>query len=182
MSIPFPWISRGVVLVLGAFLAAGCGGSGPEPDPDPVDTEPVVLDDPGDEVEPEVRDETKTYIDPNVEFADVFRSIHFEFNKYRITPEAKPILEGISVAMKDHPDWKILIEGHCDERGTHEYNLALGENRAQSTKRYLVSLGLSESRFQTISYGEERPVDSRSTEDAWTKNRRSEFRVQAPGS
>ena len=108
--------------------------------------------------------------------------IGFEFNKYRIQSSAKPTLEGIAQLLKDNGDWKILVEGHCDERGTHEYNLSLGEQRALSTKRYLVSLGIGESRFQTISYGEERPLDPRSTEAAWEKNRRAEFRVQAPQS
>ena len=84
--------------------------------------------------------------------------------------------------LKDNARWRVLVEGHCDERGTAEYNLGLGEQRALSTKRYLVSLGVGESRFQTISYGEERPVDRRSNEEAWAKNRRAEFRVEAPGS
>ncbi|MCA9751835.1 MAG: peptidoglycan-associated lipoprotein Pal [Gemmatimonadetes bacterium] len=134
------------------------------------------------EVTPPARDDTVKYVDPNVEYRETLQAIHFEFNKYRITSEAKPKLEAIGALLKDHPDWKVLVEGHCDERGTNEYNLALGEQRAQSTKRYLVSLGVRESRFQTVSYGEERPIDPRSNEQAWAKNRRAEFRVEAPGS
>ena len=67
------------------------------------------------------------------------------------------------------------IEGHCDERGTDEYNLALGERRANSTRKYLISLGIEASRISTISYGEERPLDSENSEEAWTKNRRAHF-------
>ena len=144
-----------------------------------IEDEPVEVPQ---EVEPPVREETVTYVDPNVEYRSVLKPIHFEFDKYRITSEAKPVLEGIAGLLREHENWKVLLEGHTDERGTNEYNLALGEQRALSTKRYLVSLGVSESRFQTISYGEERPVDPRSNEEAWAKNRRAEFRVEAPGS
>jgi peptidoglycan-associated lipoprotein len=156
---------------------SGCGGSAPQVvvEPEPVE-EPVVTP------PPPPRDTTPVYVDPNTEFANDFRAILFEFNKYRITAEAKPKLEKIAALMNEHATWKVLIEGHCDERGTNEYNLSLGENRAQSTKRYLVSLGVSETRFQTISYGEERPVDTAATEAAWTKNRRAEFRIEAPRS
>lgn len=80
--------------------------------------------------------------------------------------------------MKKNPHWKILLEGHCDERGTDEYNLALGENRAHSAKRYLVSPGVGEGRFQTVSYGEAQPADRSSSEEAWANNRRAEFRVR----
>jgi peptidoglycan-associated lipoprotein len=162
-------------------LMYGCGGKPPvEADPTPpAKPEPV---EPPVESEPVVRDETPTFVDPNVEYADVFRSIHFDFNKYSILPEAKPILEGIAGLLKENEDWLVLIEGHCDERGTNEYNLGLGENRSQSTKRYLVSLGVKETRFQTKSFGEERPVAFGHNEEAWAKNRRCEFRVEAPRS
>jgi len=170
-------------LLLGALaFAAGCG-SAPPPEPAPDPTEMDDMADPvGEEVTPPERDPTPQYVDPMVAHKDVFRAIHFEFNKYRITSEAKPVLEAIAGLLNDNPNWRILVEGHCDERGTNEYNLGLGEQRALSTKRYLVSLGVSESRFQTISYGEERPVDTASNEAAWAKNRRAEFRVEAPRS
>ncbi|GJM44943.1 MAG: hypothetical protein DHS20C21_17850 [Gemmatimonadota bacterium] len=170
------------VLLLGALVfAAGCGSTAPAPapEPDPTPVEPVEV---GEVVEPPVRDTTPVYVDPMVAHKDVFRAVHFEFNKYRITAESKPILEAIAGLLKANPNWKVLVEGHCDERGTNEYNLGLGEQRALSTKRYLVSLGVAESRFQTISYGEERPVDRAATEAAWAKNRRAEFRVEAPRS
>jgi peptidoglycan-associated lipoprotein len=170
-------------IVAAALLVSGCGGSKPAVDPEPAAEPPVetTAEPPVVEEVPTERDEQPVYVDPNVEYADVFRPIHFEFNKYRITDEAKPILEGIASLLGDHPKWKVLIEGHCDERGTNEYNLALGENRALSTRRYLVSLGISEGRFQTVSYGEERPVAFGHDEESWARNRRAEFRVEAPG-
>ena len=74
-----------------------------------------------------------------------------------------------------HQDVTVTIQGHCDERGTNEYNLALGDRRADSTKTFLVDLGISASRLTTVSYGEERPVDPRHNEEAWAKNRRAHF-------
>jgi peptidoglycan-associated lipoprotein len=176
------FLLRGSVLFAGLLLVAGCGGSGPEPEVDPTPEEPVAEAPPEEEPTPVVRDETPKYVDPNVEYASILRPIHFDFDKYNIRSDARPTLEGIAGLLKNNRDWKILIEGHCDERGTAEYNLALGEQRALATKRYLASLGVSESRFQTISYGKERPVALGRNEEAWAKNRRAEFRVEAPGS
>lgn len=178
----FSWLAVALVFIVLAF-GAGCGGSKPEaPVEPPAPPEPEPAETVGEaEPEPEDRDETVRYVDPNVEYASVFRPIHFEFNKYRILPQAKIILEEISELLGDNPEWRILVEGHCDERGTNEYNLTLGEQRAQAARRYLGSLGIADSRFQTISYGEERPVDPRHNEEAWAKNRRAEFRVEAPG-
>jgi peptidoglycan-associated lipoprotein len=174
-------IKAGTVIVALALIS-GCGSQPPaEIEPTPPAEPPPPVETPVVE-EPVIRDETPRYVDPNVEHADVFRPIHFEFNKWNITPESKPILEGIASLLKQNPDWRVLVEGHCDERGTNEYNLGLGENRAQSTKRYLVSLGVRETRFQTRSYGEERPMAFGHNEAAWAKNRRSEFRVEAPRS
>lgn len=101
--------------------------------------------------------------------------IHFEFDKYRLTEEAKAVLDENARSLRANSGMKIRIEGHCDERGTVEYNLALGEKRAQAAKNYLVSLGIAENRITIISYGKERPLDPSSNEDAWAKNRRDEF-------
>ena len=79
--------------------------------------------------------------------------------------------------MRENPNATVTIEGHCDERGTNEYNLALGDRRAESAKAFLTDLGIDSSRLTTISYGEERPVDPRSDEEAWAKNRRAHFVV-----
>ncbi len=101
--------------------------------------------------------------------------IHFDFDKYYIRPDAAEILKKKAQWLKEHPEVHLLIEGHCDERGTEEYNLALGERRANSAKEFLVSLGIDPKRISIISYGEERPVDPRSCEEAWAKNRRDHF-------
>ena len=103
--------------------------------------------------------------------------IYFDFDKYELKPEAKRILRKKAEWLKRHPEFFLRIEGHCDERGTNEYNMALGEKRAQAAKKYLISLGIYEKRIRTISFGEERPVDPRHNEEAWAKNRRDEFRL-----
>lgn len=101
--------------------------------------------------------------------------IHFEFDRSDLSAEARETLKKIADLMQTYPSWTLDISGHCDERGTIEYNLALGERRARSAKNYLVRLGISADRISTISYGEERSMDPRSTEEAWAKNRRCEF-------
>lgn len=101
--------------------------------------------------------------------------IHFDFDKYDLSAHAREILANKAYFLKQYPSTKILIEGHCDERGTSEYNLALGERRANSAKQYLVQLGISEDRISTISYGKERPLDPGHNEAAWAKNRRAHF-------
>ena len=105
----------------------------------------------------------------------MLKRIHFDFDKYNIRPDDAEILKQNAAVLKKFPTVKIQIEAHCDERGTSEYNLALGERRASSVKRYLVSLGVDQKRISTISYGEERPLDPNQNEEAWTKNRRAEF-------
>jgi peptidoglycan-associated lipoprotein len=101
--------------------------------------------------------------------------IYFDFDKYNLTPKAREILADKAYWLKKNPSVKVYIEGHCDERGTNEYNLALGERRANSSKTYLTSLGISPGRLGIISYGEERPVDPSRNEMAWAKNRRAHF-------
>ena len=105
----------------------------------------------------------------------MLKDIHFDFDRYNIQPGEAEILKENSALLKKYPGMKFQIEGHCDERGTGEYNLALGERRANSVKKYLSSLGISPSSISTISYGEERPFDQGHGEDAWTKNRRAHF-------
>ena len=107
----------------------------------------------------------------------LLKDIRFDYDKYDIRREDEGILRENAAFLKKNPKMKIQIEGHCDERGTAEYNLALGERRANSTKKYLVSLGITSDRISTISYGEERPLDPRSNEEAWAKNRRAHIVV-----
>jgi len=104
--------------------------------------------------------------------------IHFAFDQYVLTDDAKSTLVNNAGLLRAAPAVKILIEGHCDERGSDEYNLALGEKRALATKNYLVSLGVDAERMSVISYGEEMPLDSAHTKEAWAKNRRANFKVK----
>jgi peptidoglycan-associated lipoprotein len=101
--------------------------------------------------------------------------IHFEFDQYILSDTAKQILDKKAQWLKSHPSAKVLIEGHCDERGSAEYNLALGQKRADAAMQYLVSLGVNENRISTISYGKEKPVDPGHNEQAWAKNRCDHF-------
>lgn len=104
--------------------------------------------------------------------------IHFEFDSSTLTPEAQLTLKKKAEWLQNNPESMSTIEGHCDDRGTSEYNLALGDRRATSTKNFLVDLGISASRLTTISYGEERPIDPGQNEAAWAKNRRCHFTIK----
>ena len=104
-------------------------------------------------------------------------NIYFEFDKSTLTPMAQDTLMRHAAWLRENPNAAVTIEGHADERGTNEYNLALGDRRADSAKAFLVDLGVSASRLTTISYGEERPVDMGHNEEAWAKNRRGHFVV-----
>ena len=119
------------------------------------------------------------FVEPSAEDKGVLKSIYFDYDKSNIRTEFQPVLEGIAKWMGTKADRQLLIEGHCDERGTDEYNLALGERRALSVRRYLVALGIAAERLHTISYGEEKPADPGHDESAWSKNRRAEFKVSA---
>ncbi len=107
----------------------------------------------------------------------LLKDIHFDFDRYEIRPEDTQILKDNAALLKKYPGAKVQIEGHCDERGTIDYNLALGERRADSAKKYLISLGVPPDRLSTISYGKERPLDPGHDEDAWAKNRRAHLVV-----
>lgn len=104
--------------------------------------------------------------------------VHFEFDQSRLLPEAKAILKNKAKWLMANPMVNVIIEGHCDERGTNEYNMALGDRRAQSVKNYLVDLGVPSRRLTTISYGEERPIAFGQNETAWAKNRRAQFVIE----
>lgn len=101
--------------------------------------------------------------------------IHFDYDKFFVREDAKPVLEANARWLNKWTSVRILIEGHCDERGTEEYNLALGEKRAKSTQDYLISLGVSADRMKIISYGKSQPIDPGHNETAWQLNRRAQF-------
>ena len=109
----------------------------------------------------------------------VFESehIYFDFDKSELKPEARAVLVKKAEWLRKNPNHTVRIEGHCDERGTNEYNLALGERRAIAAWKFLNALGISGDRMSTISYGEEKPADPGHNEAAWAKNRRDEFKI-----
>lgn len=104
-------------------------------------------------------------------------TVYFAFDDYTLNMDAQQRLQGMADHLKNSQNAVVQIEGHCDERGSIEYNLALGERRAQSVKNYLVQLGVDAARLSTISYGEEKPATDGHDETAWSKNRRAEFTV-----
>jgi peptidoglycan-associated lipoprotein len=101
--------------------------------------------------------------------------VYFEFDQFVLSDSAKAVLNKKAKWLKDHPNGKALIEGHCDERGSTEYNLALGQKRAEAAMQFITALGIEPSRLSTISFGKENPVDPGHTEAAWSKNRRVHF-------
>lgn len=105
------------------------------------------------------------------------KDINFDFDRYYMTEDARVVMAGNAQWMKERPDVKIRIEGHCDELGSEEYNIALGEKRARAAMDYLIQLGVSPSRLETISYGESLPLDPGHNDKAWEKNRRAHFAI-----
>ncbi|MGH9384873.1 MAG: peptidoglycan-associated lipoprotein Pal [Vicinamibacterales bacterium] len=145
----------------------------PPPPPRPI-TEPVV-------VPPEpLRDEaigSKSLDELNRE--SPLQPVYFELDSFDVSGEGQQALQGNAKVLKQFPSWQITIEGHCDERGTAEYNLALGERRALAAKTYLVSLGIPADKVRTVSYGKEFPFDPGHDDGAWAKNRRAHFVITA---
>ena len=163
-------IKRLMVLatILSLVAVAGCGGKKAVDQPTETAAAPKV-EEPA-ETPVETPTETTKEVSP-ISLNDVF----FDFDQYNLTSEAKSTLEANAREMKRVSAANITIEGHCDERGTKAYNLALGDKRAGAAKDYLVSLGVTASRITTISYGKERPFDPGHDEAAWAKNRRGHF-------
>lgn len=160
------------LLVVGlAVILAGCGGE------KAVETEPAQIEPP--EVEPPVV-ETEPVVpeEPEEVPMPVLDDVFFAFDKYNLTDESKQKLQNNVAELKRAADVSIIIEGHCDERGTKAYNLALGEKRANAAKDYITALGISDARITIISYGKERPFDPGHNEEAWAKNRRAHFVIK----
>jgi peptidoglycan-associated lipoprotein len=119
----------------------------------------------------DTKEETPKYIEEKGKFEDIY----FDYDQYDIRADSQAVLQTVASWMLKNTAAKILIEGHCDDRGTNEYNLALGDRRAKSVRDYLVALGIASSRIETISYGEEEPICTDQTEECWAKNRRAHF-------
>lgn len=175
------------VMVLGVSLfLTGCGKKEPEAQPGPPPPPPV--EQPAEEVAPTPApapvDPTPDPLSEDLVTANEYAyeqgllgHIYFDFDKYDLKPEARERLAKNAEFMKAHPEFMFTIEGHCDERGTNEYNMALGDRRAHAARAYLQSLGVTNDRFKLISYGEESPVCNAANESCWQRNRRAHFLI-----
>lgn len=166
--------SRSLIALLAAVLSLtffGCPSSKKVTPPEAVSPEPAREEPAPRPAEPRPEPPRETPAPRPL----VLGNVNFNYDKFELTSTARSILAEHASALRNRPEVNIRIAGHCDERGTIEYNLALGEKRANSVRDYLVSLGVERSRLSTISYGKERPLDSRSNEQAWAQNRRAEF-------
>jgi len=160
------WMYLALLFVVPVMLfSVSCQKKVVDATPEPVVEEKVVVTE---------KEEVVVYKAPDVVMQE---DIYFAFDKSTLTPAAQDNLLRKAEWLRENPDATVTIEGHCDDRGTNEYNLALGDRRAESAKAFLVDLGIDPMRLTTISYGEERPVDPRNTEEAWAKNRRDHFVV-----
>ncbi len=108
-------------------------------------------------------------------FSQNIKDIYFDYDKYDVRRDQQAALQADAALLKEHPNVGFTIEGHCDERGSTEYNLALGDNRANSVKNALVQAGIAANRIRTISYGKEKPFCTESNEECWQQNRRGHF-------
>jgi peptidoglycan-associated lipoprotein len=145
----------------------------PPAPPEPVAEPPVVPPEPT--REDTIASATLDDLNRNSPLKPVF----FELDSAEVDSAGQAALEADAAVLKKYPTWTVTIEGHCDERGTAEYNLALGERRAVAARTYLVSLGISADRLRTVSYGKEFPFDPGHDEAAWAKNRRAQFVITA---
>jgi peptidoglycan-associated lipoprotein len=146
----------------------------PPPPPEPLREAPPVSVPP----EPSVSSADLGSLD-DINKKGILAPVFFEFDSAEMSPEGQAVLSKNAETMKQYPTWVVSIEGHCDERGTAEYNLALGERRALSVRQYLVSLGIAADRLRTVSYGKEFPFDPGHSESSWAQNRRANFVVTA---
>jgi len=170
------------VLAAAALLAA-CGKKpapeqpAPEPAPAPVEAPPPppAANDDAERLKREAEARAKALRD---ELADL---VHFDFDKADIRASDQGILDRKAAILAANSTVRLRIAGHCDERGSDEYNLALGNRRAASAKRYLTGKGVDDGRLEVVSYGKERPLDPGHSEDSWAKNRRDEFEITAGG-
>ena len=163
------WVYLAMLVVIpGLMFTVSCQKKLVDATPEPVAEEEATE-------EVAVKEEAAPPPAPKIPDVVMQEDIYFEFDKSTLTPAAQDNLLRKAEWLRENPDRSVTIEGHCDERGTPEYNLALGERRAKSAKAFLVDLGIDTSTLDVVSYGEERPVDPRSNEEAWAKNRRGHF-------
>lgn len=189
MNVGRAWTWGAAVFAVAMLLSMGCAKKEVKSTEAPVSAAPAGKESPAGVVteavkpaSPEPAAQTRVAaaeaaagIAATEEKASIFQDIRFDFDKSFIREDAKPTLTKVADYLKKNAGAKLTIEGHCDERGTAEYNMALGDRRADSARKYLVSLGVPAGALSTISFGKEKPLDPGHTEEAWAKNRRAHF-------
>jgi len=159
---------RKFLIALSAVAALGACASRSEPAPTPTETPgPTTSTPPSGPVPGSVEDFRVSVGD----------RVFFGYDRFDLSPEARSVLERQAAWLRQYPNVRLLVAGNCDERGTREYNLALGARRAAAARDYLVSLGVQASRVETVSYGKERPLDTRANEEAWSVNRNAHSQI-----
>lgn len=160
-----------IPLLAPALLAVGCASEEKKPDPAPTQSSTKAEEASKEEkVAKEVPEDVQRMVAN-------FKRVYFDFDKSEINADTQAALRENAEIMKKRADVKVEVQGHADERGTNEYNLALGDKRAQAVKDYLVRSGVDAARIATVSYGEEKPLTEADSETGFSKNRRAEFRV-----
>ncbi len=157
------WILLVVTIFLSVFIT-GCPKKTPPPPPPPIETPP----------EPQIEEPV---VEPEPEPVLELRTVFFDYDKYNIRSDQQARLTDNAEQLRQFSDVSVMLEGHCDDRGTNEYNMALGAKRSNAIRNFLSEYGIAATRVQTKSYGEERPVCSQSEESCWGRNRRVEFFV-----
>ena len=155
---------------LAVIVLVGCGKK-PEP------TVEIDRTTPRETVEPPSQPETPEMREDRLAWKARVKDVYFDYDKAELRGDARAVLQENARILKENPDAKVTLEGHCDERGTEEYNLALGQRRAEVVKAYLADLGVSASSLSTISYGEEKPFAQGHDESAWSQNRLVHFLI-----
>lgn len=181
------WMAAAWIVALAATLVVGCGPKEEPPVEPPPPVEPSVeapkeVPPP---VEPPTVEDEKALIDEEIDVINkrireeglMVLDVYFDYDKYDLKPEARTALQRNAAFMRENDGLVFAVEGHCDERGTNEYNLALGERRANAARDYLTSLGVNGGSMRTVSYGEERPDCTEHHEGCWSRNRRAHFVV-----
>lgn len=153
---------RNTIIALAAVASLAACASRPEPQPTP---QPQTTTPPVEQPRGPVPGSAEDF---RVSVGD---RVFFGYDRFDLTPEARSVLERQAAWLRQYPNVRILVAGNCDERGTREYNLALGARRAAAARDYLASLGVAANRMETVSYGKERPLDPRANEEAWSVNR-----------
>jgi peptidoglycan-associated lipoprotein len=171
------WFRNLLIVLVGAVVLAGCAGTGTQTEPIEPSAEPVETPD---TTPPPARPSQRTaevdengnpYVPGTTQLMS--RTYYFAFDRSVLSPDDLASLEMHATFLRNNPDRSVVIEGHADERGTREYNLALGERRADAVRNFLMSAGVSSRQVETVSYGEERPEDPGHNEGAWQRNRRA---------